>query len=480
MFEVFVAQIYSSSLFTDLTVGGARYISTGRGFATSRIPFSILYSRFADSSIYLGARSMLIIVFGSVSHWQAPLLWFWASLSSLMFSPFIFNPHQFAWEDFFIDYRDFIRWLSRGNTKWHRNSWIGYVRLSRSRITGFKRKLIGDASEKSAGDASRAHRSNVFFADFLPCLIYTAGLFVAYTFINAQTGVYEDPQKVNSTLRLVICALAPVVIDLGCLAVCLGMACCAGPLLGMCCKKTGAVIAGIAHGVAVIVNLIFFVVMWVLEGFVFARMLLGVITMIYIQRLLFKFLTLCFLTREFKNDKANTAFWTGKWYGSGLGYMAWTQPAREFCAKTIEMSEFAGDFILAHVILFCQLPILCIPLIDRWHSTMLFWLKPSRLIRPPIYSLKQARLRKRMVRKYCTLYFAVLILFIIIVGPAVGSSAAPEDLGESLSGIAQGLFQPRHKDNNDTGKKGSSYASTTYTYYSFTPSTQKTAFNTKP
>ncbi|ODV65391.1 hypothetical protein HYPBUDRAFT_153727 [Hyphopichia burtonii NRRL Y-1933] len=489
MFEVFVAQIYSTSLFTDLTVGGARYISTGRGFATSRIPFSILYSRFADSSIYMGARCMLVLLFGTVSHWQAPLLWFWASLSSLMFSPFIFNPHQFAWEDFFIDYRDFIRWLSRGNTKWHRNSWIGYVRLSRSRITGFKRKLTGDISEKAAGDASRAHRSNVIFADFIPCLIYTAGLYVAYTFICAQTGVTKnsytfngstEPIHVNSTVRVVICALAPVLIDMGVLGFCLGLACCAGPLLGLCCKKTGAVIAGVAHGFAVVIHLIFFIVMWVLSGFNFARMLLGVITMIYIQRLLFKFLTLTCLTREFKNDKANTAFWTGKWYGSGLGYMALTQPAREFCAKVIEMSEFAGDFILAHLILFVQLPILCVPLIDRWHSTMLFWLKPSRLIRPPIYSLKQAKLRKRMVRKYCTLYFLILILFVIVIAaPAIASKFIAEDTGSTLSGVMQGLFQPRKVDNNDTGKKiPSYYKGSSVTYWSYTPKSK--GYTTKP
>ena len=77
-------------------------------------------------------------------------------------------------------------------------------------------------------------------------MIYTAGLYVAYTFINAQTGVtsypYEingstDPQPVNSTLRLIICALAPVVIDMGCLGVCLAMACCAGPMLDYVVKR---------------------------------------------------------------------------------------------------------------------------------------------------------------------------------------------------------------------------------------------------
>ena len=42
-FEVFVCQIYANSLLMDLTFGGARYIATGRGVATARIPFSVLY-----------------------------------------------------------------------------------------------------------------------------------------------------------------------------------------------------------------------------------------------------------------------------------------------------------------------------------------------------------------------------------------------------------------------------------------------------
>ncbi|CCF56073.1 hypothetical protein KAFR_0A06380 [Kazachstania africana CBS 2517] len=469
MFEVFTGQIYSAALLSDLTVGGARYISTGRGFATSRIPFSILYSRFAGSAIYMGARSMLMLFFGTVAHWQAALLWFWASLAALIFSPFLFNPHQFSREDFFLDYRDFIRWLSRGNNKYHRNSWIGFVRMSRSRITGFKRKLTGDDSEKGAGDAPRAKRWNIILSDIIPCAIYAAGCFIAFTFINAQTGVKTtDDDRVNSVLRVIICTLAPIAVDAGVLLFTLGMSCCSGPLFGMCCKQTGSVMAGIAHGVAVIVHIVFFIVMWVLEGFNFSRMLLGVITCMQIQRLIFHIMTITMLTREFKSDHANTAFWTGKWYGKGLGYMAWTQPSREFVAKIIELSNFAADFVLGHFILICHLPFIFLPKFDKFHSIMLFWLKPSRQIRPPIYSLKQARLRKRMVRKYSCLYFAVLVLFVVcIVAPAVASSYVSDTIGSSLTGTFHNLIQPRNVSNNDTGYQMSTYSGH---YYTHTPS----------
>ena len=169
----------------------------------------------------------------------------------------------------------------------------------------------------------RAHKSNMLLADIIPCAIYAAGCFVAFTFINAQTGV-KDADYVAACMRIIICTLAPIVINMGVLFFCVCMSCCSGPLFGMCCKRTGSVMAGIAHTVAVVVHVVFFIIMWLMESFNFARALTGFATCLYIQRLIFKVITVFMLTREFKNDHANTAFWTGKWYGGGLGYMAWT------------------------------------------------------------------------------------------------------------------------------------------------------------
>lgn len=194
-------------------------------------------------------------------------------------------------------------------------------------------------------------------------------------------------------------------------------------------------------------------------------------------------MTLLFLTRELKNDHSNISFWTGKWYGSGLGAGAWSQPYREFCAKIIEMSHFAGDFILGHIILFCQAPIILFsmmsPFVDKYHSLMLFWLKPNRQIRPPIYSLKQARLRKRMIRKYASLYCAVLLGFVVMIAaPAAVGSMKNVDIASvlpDLPDIATGLFQPRHQDNNDTG----SNTVRSWTTYSWTTKTSISTWSTK-
>ncbi|KAJ5976166.1 1-3-beta-glucan synthase component FKS1 [Penicillium waksmanii] len=419
MFEVFVCQIYSNAVHQNLSFGGARYIGTGRGFATARIPFGVLYSRFAGPSIYTGSRLLLMLLFSTSTVWTPALIWFWVSLLAMIISPFLFNPHQFAWNDFFIDYRDYIRWLSRGNSRSHASSWIGFCRLSRTRITGYKRKVLGVPSEKGSGDIPRARITNIFFSEIVSPLVVLAATLVPYLYINSRT-MFSDNNKYapNAIARIVIVALAPVGINAGVAGVFFGMACCMGPLLSMCCKKFGAVLAAIAHAIAVIVLLIFFVVLFLLEAFNWARTVSGLIAMMAIQRFLYKFIIALALTREFKHDQSNIAWWTGKWYN--MGWHSLSQPGREFLCKITELGYFAADFVLGHIILFFMLPVLAIPYVDKFHSVILFWLRPSRQIRPPIYSLKQSKLRKRRVIRFAILYFVMLVIFIVLIaGPLV-------------------------------------------------------------
>lgn len=455
-FEVFVCQIYANALHTDLSFGGARYIGTGRGFATARIPFGILYSRFAGPSIYIGARSLMMLLFATMTVWGAWLIYFWASLLALCICPFLFNPHQFSWDDFFIDYREYLRWLSRGNTRSHSASWIGYCRLSRTRITGYKRKALGDPSSKLSGDVPRATFGNIFFSEILGPLVLVAVTLIPYLFINAQTGVSDADRSLdskgapttikatNSLIRVGLVAFGPIAINAGVLAGLFGMACCMGPLLSICCKKFGAVLAAIAHGIAVVMLLAFFEVMFFLEGWSFSKALLGMVAVVAIQRFFFKLIISLALTREFKADTANIAWWTGKWYA--MGWHTISQPGREFLCKITELGMFAADFILGHILLFIMLPALLVPYIDKFHSVMLFWLRPSRQIRPPIYSLKQTKLRKRRVVRYAILYFVILIIFAaLIAGPIVAGKFLT-----SLPSIPMQLLQPTGLNNNDT------------------------------
>ncbi|KAF2155139.1 glycosyltransferase family 48 protein [Myriangium duriaei CBS 260.36] len=455
-FEVFVCQIYANSLSQDLSYGGARYIGTGRGFATARMPFGVLYSRFAGPSIYFGARMLMMLLFGTLTVWGYWLLWFWITLIALCLSPFIFNPHQFSWADFFIDYREFLRWLSRGNSKAHQASWIGFVRLSRTRITGFKRKALGEPSSKLSGDSPRARIGSIFVSEVLGPLISVLVTAIPYLFINAETGVTE---KLNpgvklaapaSLVRLGIVAFAPIGINAGISLAFFGMACCMGPIFSVCCKKVGAVLAAVAHAIAVIITIVFMEVMFFLEGFQFAKALIGMIAVVAIQRFIYKIIIALALTREFRADTSNIAWWTGKWYS--MGWHSVSQPGRELLCKITELGYFANDFILGHILLFFMLPALLVPYIDKFHSVMLFWLRPSRQIRPPIYSLKQSKLRRRRVIRYAILYFVMFFLFIaLIVGPIVASKF----MGK-MKPIAVGSFtlsQPTGLKNNDTTDK---------------------------
>jgi 1,3-beta-glucan synthase len=408
IFEVFSTQIYSNSILSNLNFGGARYIATGRGFATTRIQFSILYSRFAGPSIYLGMRNLLVLLYATIAIWIPHLIYFWFSVLSLCISPFLFNPHQFSFTDFIIDYREFLRWMSRGNSRTKASSWYGYCRLSRTMITGYKKKKLGHPSEKLSGDVPRARWNAVIFAEILWPVI-TATLFVnAYIFVKSFPDANGN-QNPSPLIRILLISVGPVIWNAAVLSAFFFISLFLGPMFDSW-AKFGSFMAALAHFLALLGLVIFFEFYWLLELWDASHAVLGVISIIAVQRAIHKILISVFLTREYKHDEINRAWWTGKWYGKGMGLSAMSQPAREFIVKIVEMSLWSSDFLLAHILLVILTVPLCVPYIDKLHSTMLFWLRPSKQIRAPLYSTKQKRQRRWIVLKYTTVYIVMISL----------------------------------------------------------------------
>jgi 1,3-beta-glucan synthase len=456
IFEVFVCQIYTDSLKKDIIFGGARYISTGRGFSISRVSFTKLYSAYAPTSIYAGARLFLLLLFATITMWQPSILWFWITLISLTLSPFLFNPHEFSRTDFFLDYREFIRWLSRGNSKWHFNSWITYTRLTRSKFTGFKKIKFknGSIKEKIIENNKKAPFLNTLFAEVIAPFLQTFFIIIAYLFMNSQSGV-ENPEEVNLIFRLIIVTIFPILLNTLILLFIFPLSLFAGPLLSLCCNKISSILAAIAHFGGVIVHVITFELVWVLEGFNFSRALILFISSIFLQRSLFQCCKLILLSREMKEDLSNRAWWSGKWIL--LGKYAFTQPLREFVVKINEMSLFSADFFIGHGILILLTPLLIVPYIDHWHSCMIMWINPMRKLRQPIFTVSNERRRKREASKYAVLYFCTLLFFaIILIAPIIVSMQFEKTFTDMLPSETYGLIQPNHQNNNDTGERAPS------------------------
>lgn len=250
VFEVFSTQIYSQSLLSNLTFGGARYIATGRGFSTTRVSFAILYSRFAGPSIYMGMRNLLILLYVSLAIWIPHLIYFWFSVLSLCIAPFVFNPHQFSVADFIIDYREFLRWMSRGNSRTKASSWYGYCRLSRTMITGYKKKKLGHPSEKLSGDVPRAGWRAVLFSEIIWPLISATIFVVAYMFVKSFPD--EDGNQPPSPLiRISLVAVGPVVWNATVLLALFFVSLLLGPVFSKW-PKFGSYMAALAHFLALV------------------------------------------------------------------------------------------------------------------------------------------------------------------------------------------------------------------------------------
>ena len=153
-----------------------------------------------------------------------------------------------------------------------------------------------------------------------------------------------------------------------------------------------------------------------------------------IQRAIHKVLISVFLSREFKHDETNRAWWTGKWYGRGLGSHALSQPAREFIVKIIELSLWSSDFLIGHFLLIMLTPALLVPYVDRLHSILLckyphvllcgqaefnsllpVWLRPSKQIHAPIFNIKVRKQRRAIVSNIPRSFRAELMVVFVFL-----------------------------------------------------------------
>ncbi|KAJ2782842.1 1,3-beta-D-glucan synthase [Coemansia javaensis] len=442
LYEVEVTQVYFNSLMTNMAYGGARYIGTGRGFATSRLSFSTLFSRFSDSSIYFGIRLMTLLTFFSAAYWRWPVLYFWISIAALLITPFLYNPHQFVLTDFILDYRDWLRWLGAGNSSSNTNSWISHCRLTRIRITGYKRKRLGERTP-TTGFISRAHTANIVFTEILLPVVMAGIMLVSYAFLhsvaNAEAAGKRGGQADSTLIRVLVVSVAPIAVNFATTIVFFFVSLVLGPCCALCMPQFGKVVAGVVHTISVVTYIAMFFLLWILEDWAFAPTAMGIVCQVFVQRALFAVLQHLLLTREFGEDETNVAWWTGRWYGKGMGCWALTLTMREWLCKVIECSVFAADVLTGHLILFFLFLFTLVPWIDRWHSAMLFWLRPSRQIRPPIYSLKQRKQRRRTAILFGALFVVMYVVFLaIIVVPQVLKPHIP--LPSALTKYINGRF----------------------------------------
>ena len=207
----------------------------------------------ALADLFLGLNSFIVLGAVPVQSSSICVLGFCHRLSVCLF---VFCSWVFMWNSTIFT-SEFLRWMSRGNSKSHTNSWIGYCRLSRTMITGYKKKKLGHPSEKLSGDVPRASWRAVIFSEIL-FPVFMAILFViAYLFVKSfpdSTGRFPP----SPLIRIAVISLGPIVWNAAVLLFLFLVSLFLGPMLDPVFPKFGSVIAFIAHFLGVIGMLGFF------------------------------------------------------------------------------------------------------------------------------------------------------------------------------------------------------------------------------
>jgi 1,3-beta-glucan synthase len=147
--------------------------------------------------------------------------------------------------------------MNRGNSRAHSNSWIGYCRLTRTMITGYKKKKLGHPSEKLSGDVPRAGWRAVIFAEVIFPTVMAVLMVVSYMFVKSFPD-RNGHQPPSPLIRIAVVSIGPIVWNAAVLLVQFMFSLFLGPFLDTQFPKFGAVMAFIAHSLGTIGMIAFF------------------------------------------------------------------------------------------------------------------------------------------------------------------------------------------------------------------------------
>jgi 1,3-beta-glucan synthase len=135
--------------------------------------------------------------------------------------------------------------MSRGNSRSHNSTWIAYCRLSRTNITGYKKKKLGHPSEKLSSDVPRAGWRAVLFSEIIIPIVMAILFTIAYMFVKSfPINGKENPSPL---IRIAVIALGPLVLNAGILLALFFMSIMMGPILSPRYPLFGSIMAAVAH-----------------------------------------------------------------------------------------------------------------------------------------------------------------------------------------------------------------------------------------
>lgn len=113
-FFVFRTRTTAKFFLSDVQYGGAKYISTGRGYQLHHNGFVHVYSHYSRSHLYYAAELLLLLILLPLLGWSqyAATTWStWLVAVSLFWAPFWFNPSSFRLENTADDFEAWRLWM---------------------------------------------------------------------------------------------------------------------------------------------------------------------------------------------------------------------------------------------------------------------------------------------------------------------------------------------------------------------------------